>query len=168
MATYFGETTPGNLTVNDPIYRFRNKNKVYTCPGSGDQNLVELSAYVQDYNAGATHIRLAIYDMSNNLIYQGAAEVVVNNASWAWVGHTGITGVVLQGGTNYKIACSYDGAISIRYNIETNGNHGSTSADNTGGWPASLADDGDDDYIKSVRAGVDPVASGGPCAWLGV
>lgn len=163
MATYFGETTPGASTAQELTTSFwcRNKNKIYTCPGTGNQNLVELQAYVRQYISTTTNIRLALYDTSNNLIYQGSAEVLVSNASFAWMGHTGITGVVLTGGTNYRIALSYDGFLEIAYNLETAGNHTGSTVDYTGGWPSSLSDGSDDDYIKSIRAGVDPGTGGG-------
>ena len=159
--TYFGETTPGILyDTNANTIAFHNKNITYACPGSGSQSLVEISAYVKDINAGASHIRLALYDTSNSLIYQGSAEVGVTSGSYSWVGHTGITGVILTGGTNYRIAYTQDGAVSIAYRVGTSGDAALLLyPDYTGGFPGSIGDGINDDYVKSIRAGVVPVAA---------
>lgn len=167
MTTYFGETTPGGYSDHAPVcYWWRNKNKVFTCPGSGAQDLVELSAYVYRIALGTGHIRLAIYDTSNNLLYQGSAEVTVDNADPDWIGHTGITGQTLTGGTNYRIALTTDSSdVEVYYNLYSIGDFTSLPADYTGGWPNPLADQDDDDYAHNARAGVDPpiiVPGGGP------
>jgi hypothetical protein len=154
--TYFGETAQTSFDTGAAgAIAFRNLNKTYTCPGTGNKSLVELSAYVRSGGGTPGHVRLAIYDTSNNLIYQGNVEVTVSNTTADWIGHTGITGVILQGGTNYKIAASFDSSdVQPSYYIGTLGDHSSYSADYTGGWPSSLADGGNEDWIKSVRAGV--------------
>jgi len=71
LATYFGYTTEGSSSDYWDACHFINKNYItgFNCPGSGNQTVKELSAYVAVNNGG--NIRLAIYDASHNLIYQG-------------------------------------------------------------------------------------------------
>lgn len=149
----------------------------YACPGSGTQQLVELSAYVkhQDgYTPG--NLRVAIYDTSKNLIAQGNAEVLVSDTTLGWKGHIGAANIDpnpcnLTGGVSYIFAFTRDSAYTYDYyRTLTSGTLYATSADYTGGFPDPITVSTSLGRSYSVRGGVEAAAAGQPTIkrWGGV
>ena len=140
----------------------------FTCPGSGTQNILELSAMVH-VGSGSPNIRLAVYSSDySTLIAQGTSEVVASGASDSWQGHmtaASVGNATLTGGTVYILVVSFDSG-----NLNTDHAHADTSygyynvTDFTGGYSGSLT------YVGSYkcwpcRCGVE--AAGGPAAVTG-
>ena len=154
--TYFGvQTDKSTPAVDGWDYNAAqttfSKVSYFTCPGTGNKNLMAL--YVWACSGGGTpaHFRLAIYDNQGttaNLIAQGSAEILVNSLSPAWLGHTAFTdsagnpiSPILVGGTAYRIVVSTDGSdCEIGYKSGTSGDWlYDSGVDETGGYPATYA-----------------------------
>lgn len=174
--TYFGTCNAAGVTdfttVDDSagwnygIYT----GKSFTCPGTGPQQLVELSTIV-GILSGTPSIRLALYDSLGNMVCQGAATALVVDG-YIWQGHMtaadlipagGIAGgvVTLKGGQSYRIGVSRDaGGVLDTYNstghVLGDVDFGATDYTATG-WPSTIPAGTDyDGWITSVRAGVVP------------
>ena len=175
MATYFGQQS-GDLidTPSEAVTMWCET--AYTCPGSGSQNIQELS--VSCYQVGAANIRLGVYNSTGTtLIAEGTSEVAVaaNGGAPAWQGHMtqasvkaagGSSPGVLTGGASYRLAISQDAANNLKYNLLTTGAAGLFSGkftDYTGGMPSALPvpDFQPSDAEPSIRCGVDPASVGG-------
>lgn len=141
----------------------------FTCPGSGSQNIQELSCYIFGANVS---LRLGVYDAGNNLIAEGTSAIVVTGAAYSWQGHMtqasvkaagGVSPGVLVGGTAYKIAWARNAnAASVTFG-GTTGADNYKLADYTAGMIATLpAADGTDALAHCVRCGVDPASVGDP------
>jgi hypothetical protein len=165
MPTYFGLQIPvteygvgGLVFWNNPVWYS------FTCPGTGNQIIKELSVYCR-LKTGSSNIRVAIYDATGNtLIAQGTAEVAVG-AGAAWYGHLTQGDITpnpatLVGGMTYRIAMTADGD-SVSNNIwlslgdDYTGFY-SDAAEYTGGFPTPFPLSG---YTTlgcgCVRCGVD-------------
>src|SRR5258706_9798599 len=112
MATYFGLCdSSGNPSAaaaanSGGAETDWNGTQTYTCPGSGTQTIVEISADVK--NVTNYNIRLAVYDTSGTLIAQGTAAVAVTGAADSWQGHLAQANITpnpatLTGGGNYLV-----------------------------------------------------------------
>jgi hypothetical protein len=168
MPTYFGSLTQSGNAATEASITEGNYTSLlaYTCPGSGNQVVSEISLWCD--NAGNTQtgkVRLAIYDSGRTtLIAQGTAAVTVVSTT-SWQGHLSAASItpnpaVLVGGTNYTIVYSVDfGGLTNYYNSNAPnaGSHYETN-DYTGGFPASITLGSDSGAITSIRAGVDPQA----------
>jgi hypothetical protein len=152
MTTYFGYPANGA----DPVGATRDSNgnlvlgnagytTGFTCPGSGYQNVVELSAWVEASGAG-NHMRMAVYNSSDQLMAQGSAEVELSGGP-SWQGHMSAGAITvttqLTGGTTYylRYCKDYDGAIGDEFYITgTSGDYKytATTGDYTGGYPTTL------------------------------
>jgi hypothetical protein len=174
LTTYFGVVnsdgsditgTPGSdsdTTCLDWI------NESFTCPGSGNQNIQEIS--VKCYPNGGCNIRCGIYSSDGStLIAEGTGEVALTGTTYAWQGHMSQAAVkaaggsspgVLVGGTTYRLAWTQDGAWLADYYLGVGGIHYTSSSDNTAGMPANAQSGtiwtGGQHFI---RVGVSPAAS---------
>lgn len=170
MPTYFGQQTQtGNDDVGAIASFWTLAN--FACPGSGNQNIQELSAYV--YQTQAVNIRLGVYTTAGVLVAEGTGEiaVVANGGAYAWQGHMtqasvkaagGASPGVLVGGTSYKLAlsCDYNGsALQFGY-TGTNANDYYKLTDYTGGMPANLPASDGQAYQYCIRCGVEAAAGG--------
>lgn len=181
--TYFGHCnsdgtlktgeTPASLGTGWTGVTARNAPAAYafTCPGTGTQDVISLGHYVKYSTGTADHIRMAIYDTAGTtLIGQGSAEITVDNAAVAWREHTAFTNGAgdaitpqLAGGTAYMILVTYDGGVTEPWGwTDWGALYGNRiSADYTAGFPASLGAGVANDYLQTMRCGVEPPAAGG-------
>src|SRR3990167_10222790 len=75
LPTYFGGDIANRDSAGGAPKFSRNKNLTLTCPGSGNQDIKELSAVVAGGSAPQGHVRVAIYSSDGNTkIAEGAAE----------------------------------------------------------------------------------------------
>lgn len=136
----------------------------FTCPGSGNQVIKELSAMVH-VNSVSVNMRCAIYSADGStLIAQGAAEVAVAGASDTWQGHLTQASITpnpatVVGGTKYILSCAFSRDAGTSH---CNGNNVGkyASGDKTGGFTAPLPA-GSAGYHWPTRCGVDAEAAGG-------
>jgi hypothetical protein len=172
--TYFGHTTVGASPAAPGIYTFGNDavNIIYTCPGTGLQDVKELGAYC--YRDQTGHIRMAIYDTSLNFICQGSAELDVATVTPAngWLSHVAFTDVggsaispQLTGGVEYVLSISSDSSGPNVYQDTVTAGYERFSydyTDSTGGFPADLTLERTTDTREwNVRCGVEAAAGGG-------
>ncbi len=109
------ETCVGNTSVSGVSYTgFDNMaigngtGNYFVCPGTGTQNITEISAYLKSDDGTAGYVRLAVYDSSLNLVCQGNAKKSLTDTTAAWFGHTSsaseLTGTcTCTGGNNYVV-----------------------------------------------------------------
>ena len=83
---YFGNTTPSANFYGDTS-GYWNAAQAFTCPGSGNYNLISLGLYAKK-GTETGNIRIAIYDAAGSFIAQGSAEVAVDNTTAQWWEHT--------------------------------------------------------------------------------
>jgi hypothetical protein len=101
-----------------------NGTEVWTCPGTGNQSVLELSAYVK-MSAGSCNIRMGIYSSDGSTLVASAdSEIAVSNTSYEWKAMTSITGGPLTGGTNYKLFLTTDIAANTLYFAAKTGSSG--------------------------------------------
>lgn len=138
---------------------------VFTCPGSGPQTVVEITADLNISGAGA-NMRCAIYDSSGTtLIAQGSAAVAISGATDSWQGHVGQANitpnpVTLTGGTSYILVVT----VSAGSGGTTHGDAALSSSkfdltDRTGGFAGALPAGTIAEPVWPIRVGV--VAAGG-------
>lgn len=171
--TYFGKNENGSNAQSPNGYTYSNDNSniVYTCPGSGNQEVKEIGARI--YNLSTGNIRLAIYDASLNFVCQGSAEIAVGplvSGGTAWVSHTSFVDQGgspmtpnLAGGTAYIIALTADSSsVDCWFDVVTDGymKTESGTGEATGGYPASLDQGGNDTHSWCMRVGVEPASAG--------
>lgn len=173
--TYFGRgcDAAGALNVT-PAYQnagthfIRSKNVTLTCPGSGNQDVVDLSHYCH-FSTGSPFIRIMVYSANlATLFAYGTTRVAVVGGGGSWQGHQS-QGVITQlaplvGGTAYRAILATD---------DTAPNSGCVSG-SSGDWAYRLsgtyttgtppqpldADDGDSSLDIILRIGVQPVGAG--------
>lgn len=143
---------------------------IFTCPGSGNQIVKELSAYL--YYGTAANVRLAIYNSAgNSLICQGTAKVNCAEASKTWQGHMTQESITpnpatLTGGTDYILIFNIDATHNCRSDTDA-GQTLQSPADPDltyydDGFPASIPiGDYLDYYDLCIRCGVEEGAAGG-------
>lgn len=172
MATYFGRQTyntddwltGGGVTIWHEAG--------YTCPGSGNQNVQELSALCRLISS-TSNIRLGIYNSSRStLIGEGTSEVAIVGGSLSWQGHMSQSAVkaaggsspcVLVGGTTYILAMSYDATgsgVNFGYQDPVTSGWSYIDRDYTGGFASSLEIGFDQNIEYCIRCGVDAAAAG--------
>jgi len=169
MATYFGQCdSSGNPTgdTNETLDLnwFGFSGKSFTCPGSGNQTVKDLSAYV-DVNSGSPNIRLSIYDNAGNKVCEGSAQVAVSGASYSWQGHLTQASITpnpvnLTGGAAYRMFIACDASQAGLW-AQSGGSSGDTdygSNDYTGGFPATIPGDTNYNVWPCLRVGVDAEA----------
>jgi len=166
--TYFG-----NTGVDDDYWGLSAQRAyygVFTCPGSGNQIVKELSAYL--YGGTAANVRLAVYNSAgNSLICQGTAKVNCAQTSKTWQGHMDAGSITpnpatLIGGTAYVLIFNIDGIHYCRSDTDA-GQTLLSPADPAltyydDGFPADISIGGYTDYYDlCIRCGVEPAAGGG-------
>lgn len=165
MPTYFGQQTRvSDDNPSGPVIHWSNAN--YACPGSGNQNIQELSIFAFGSTA---HFRLGVYTTAGVLVAEGTSSILITGAVLAWQGHMtqasvkaagGVSPGVLVGGTSYKIALTIDtntisniGKIDA---VQTN----TVATDYTAGMPANLpGSPGSFNFLYCWRCGVDPAVT---------
>lgn len=162
MATYFGlcdsaGNPSGAAAANSGSAETDwNGTQTYTCPGSGSQTIVEMSADLK--NVTNYNIRLAVYDTAGTtLIAQGTAAVAVSGAADSWQGHLTQADITpnpatLTGGTNYLIVVSASGDMQTNHALSGSGQF--AAVDETAGYPASLPAGTGSSVLFPVRVGV--------------
>jgi len=118
---YFGRnTTAGVEDSGDVGYCFGNNPAVtaWTCPGTGNYTVQELTWYCKHSTGTAAQIRLGIYNAAGDtLIGEGTAAVTVDSTTAGWYGHTtqasvkaagGSSPCTLVGGTSYLLGGAID------------------------------------------------------------
>jgi uncharacterized Zn-binding protein involved in type VI secretion len=137
-----------------------NANFPFTCPGTGTQNIVELSAMVH-IGTGTPNIRCAVYSADyDTVIAQGTAKVAVSGSSDTWQGHmtaASVGNASLTGGTNYVLVVGSDGDMATDHCKVSDGIY--FGGDKTGGYSGAIS--GSPGYLWPVRCGVEPAAGGG-------
>lgn len=162
MTTYFGLDPTGSSDNSGGNASIWNISLVLTCPGVGDQEIQELSAYVDNNGAGTPHIRVAIYSADGaTRIAQGAAEVTAPGVR-AWTGHLTPADITpnpatLVGGTSYVLVVTMDGDVGSEKSTGTDGNY--DLVDYTGGFPATWTIGVAGGSSWCVRCGVDPAGA---------
>jgi hypothetical protein len=162
MPTYFGaNTTSWTSSGNDgAIAEGNNDASVhYTCPGSGNQVVSEISLYCDNVGVSG-NIRLAIYSADKSTLICQGTGAVAPGATTSWQGHLSAASItpnpaVLVGGTNYTIVYSAD-AGQVHHFYNGSGSFYNSGADYTGGFPASISLPSNSGGETSIRAGVDP------------
>ena len=165
---YFGNKSTGDSDeTGRGDYCMSNGSVAWTCPGTGNQTVVELGAYV-DLDSGS--LRLAIYDASSNFIAQGDA-VITGTHALNWETHTAFHNAAgaditptLMGGANYKLCMSLTAGATCncRHTAGSAGQGKATSgSDYTGGYPDPLPAQDDNSRIWCIRCGGEAAAGGG-------
>ena len=167
MATYFGNQTESaeDWDSSSPIAAWYVNG--YVCPGSGTQNIQELSSKCCLEGANPANIRLGVYNSSGTtLIAEGTGEVAVSGSSpTTWQGHMtqsavkaagGASPGQLVGGTTYLLVVANDqGGTYILYSRRSlAGGLSYYPTDYTSGMPASISQDGALDHEYCIRCGV--------------
>ncbi len=130
----------------------------YTCPGTGSQKVVNLSVWAKTRSAPHGNIRLALYDSGGNLVIQGAAEVLVDSADAAWVGHDFDGSVTITGGSSYYIGFTEDSLLTFIHCAYPGGTQCyGDYVDYTGGFPDPWDISATETLLISVRCGVEAV-----------
>ncbi len=185
MATYFGNqahTYDDDFGEIVTIFGWYDRTYGhYTCPGSGTQNIQELSAYVSK-GAPAVNMRMGVYTSVSSpvLVAEGIGEVAVVG-TLAWQGHMTQVSVKAAGGSSpgqltggaeyiFAVTVDYAGSSILIGSYTRSANTASmyNTTDNTGGMPSGLSsgtDAGGQEY--NLRCGVDPAGvsvtpAGGP------
>lgn len=163
--TYFGLNADGGGVYQPGLYANWNDNNniVYTCPGSGTQDIKELGARVYTNSVG--NMRLAIYTTAGAFLTQGSAEINTEPPTgYEWLSHTSFVDQTgsphspqLTGGTAYLLAITGDDQnnVYICGDIVTSGYMLYGGNDYTGGFPANLPSSGSADKQYCVRCGVE-------------
>ena len=167
--TYFGYTSAGSLNGDYGMQLVvRNKNYVtgFTCPGSGSQTVMEISAYTRAV-MGAPMQRLAIYSSSHVLLCEGSTYNVLFSTE-GWQGHLTQSSMTpnpctLTGGVQYDLAFAYEGDSSNQFRLWYDSySSGASTVWFEGyavdGYPTPLADGTDDSAMGGLRVGVEAVA----------
>lgn len=137
----------------------------FSCPGSGNQNIQELSIYV-DRNGVTCNIRLGVYSGSN-LVAETTSSIGLAGAGLTWQGGMSQSAVkaaggsspgILVGGSSYTFgfaSLGADGNPNLGYT--TGGSSDNyTLTDYTSGMPATVPAGSSAGYRSCVRCGVDP------------
>lgn len=179
MLTYFGVCdsdgdTIGNTSDNnsgDIIFWNDGNSLVFTCPGTGNQVVKEISAHILASDVGSL-VRCAIYSADGNTkICEGSAGASIG-LTGAWCGHLTQADITpnpttLVGGTTYRITFAQQG--------NGNGVYTETAVSGgglykwvdyvTGGWPSALPAQDGTGYMWPVRCGVESAIIEGSTCW---
>lgn len=182
MSTYFGVTDTGDGvdSSNSGLTTFNYAASVgsysFVCPGSGNQTLDSLEAYVRSTSGATVYARLAIYAGAGasrgNLVAQGATDISVSSTDYAWRSTTSfkdkdgnaLASVTLTGGSTYTLAMSWSGSALASGRVAVTSGEGkylsgNYTAANSANFPETLADGNNLTLIYTVRAGVTSASS---------
>ena len=174
MSTYFGYPANGADPVGatqdlNTVLWIRNKNYTtgFSCPGSGLQNVTELSAWVR-FIQNTPHIRIAVYDngATPTLMAQGNAAVLISGGP-SWQGHVGAAAITqttaLTGGVTYLLGYTKDSFSNNEYYIAGSANDYEfiAATEYTAGWPSTLSHTGTTGSAVRycIRCGVEAAAA---------
>lgn len=174
---YFGETDTSGIANAYPDARFyANKHSQYpfTCPGSGNQTVKELSIYARDaYGATDKRALIGVYsgaDLGSAAkICEGSSPVDITGASYGWKGHLAQADITpnpttLTGGVNYCLAFGMSDEqnwMEVAAHTGTSGDYYYENTDYIGGLPATLAAMSANLATKYlIRCGVEEEVSG--------
>jgi len=119
-STYFGLcNSDGSLSITPisggPSNTLAwNVGAVYTCPGSGNQQITDIGVYVA--NTAGVSARLAIYttDLTTILAYTALKDCNLGSNGWlVWTAAELTLNNLLVGGVNYCLCVAYSGATSF-------------------------------------------------------
>ncbi len=161
MATYFGYTI-GEEYWNTDAYYGVYRNYAVQCPGSGVQNVVSLEWDVKSAGGTPGHIRCAVYDTNDLLLFEGSAEITVSSTIRGWVGHIAFSPAnpTLVGGTTYRLAATADSAdVVFYYGLGSFGDSFYGLVDYTAAFPANIGGSAGS-AILNIRCGVEAAAGG--------
>jgi len=164
MPTYFGE----NVEDTSPIYctgKMSWRAAAFSCPGSGDQDVKELSVYAKTLG-GNCDVRLGLYS-SGTLICE-SPTITFSGTSLAWRSATADfswpTAVKkLTGGSSYVLAFATNtggDGFQIGYHGGTWGDEKNVTTDYSAGMPSSLPTGSSGSPHHDVRCGVDTAGKG--------
>lgn len=171
--TYFGEcdssgTQPGGLSHQPAGWTVWNSGRKFACPGSGNQDVQDLSVWI-DFATSGIHVRVAVYsDDGSTLMAQGSSAVAVS--ALGWQGHLSAGAITqsspLVGGTNYRLIASSDGNAEWYYVVtgSANDNQFVNALDETAGYPGTAPSGTDFGAHLVIRCGVQPSGGGGGSA----
>lgn len=171
--TYFGlVTSDGTITGDNTddntgtsAVAYWNGTQVWTCPGTGNQTVKEISVYAK--YKGASNVLIGIYSEDGlTKIAEGTAQVAVVGASYSWQGHMTQASITpnpvnLVGGTNYKIFAAADGDHYMRAKSGASGIGRYKLTDYTAGLPAAIPTSSANTLVQALRVGVEAAAGGG-------
>lgn len=161
--TYFGYCDPSTGAGTGTTYIYPQKFELfaagYTCPGTGSQTVIDLSAETSD--SPGSNFNMGIYNAAGNLVVEGTAEkACAYPTAWVTWGASDLTwhiGTTLTGGATYRIAYAAGGSNRC---MGTDGQPSGTSlyvdTDYSGGLPATLPSLSNDTIIVNLRCGVEP------------
>ena len=161
--TYFGTNVdePGYTDIGG--YTVGNLTATFTCPGTGSQDVVELSCRAF-YVGTQTYVRLSIYTSDGSTkICEGVGKTALPS-SIGWVGHGSLmsnaltpTTPTLTGGDTYLVRASFDGS-GNQANICTSSGSGDgySSSDYYDGYPSTAPSLSDLPGLMCIRVGVQP------------
>lgn len=175
--TYFGQCdSSGTATANDGnvAYTYATDwiawtNLEFTCPGSGNQTIRQISAYLYDNdNDGSAVARFGVYDTSGDLVVDcGTVNITRSTAGWTDLGDGSTSDLgTLTGGTDYQIAVAISGA-ALAYPVlcYTTGDLGdgarASGTDYVAAMPETLPAAEYNGYKKILRVGVETAGGGG-------
>ena len=173
MPTYFGQDVHDATDVSNGSGILIWTPVTFTCPGSGNQNIQELSAWADLNAASSCAIRLGVYNTSDAKVAEGTSDISLTVGA-AWQGHMSQSAVkaaggsspgVLTGGVEYKLALAVStysgGANAIGYNSGQSQIAPIKIGAFTGSdLPTSLpTPDGSDNPRYTIRCGVDPATA---------
>lgn len=147
------------------LYPNDGSNCVFTCPGSGSQEVKALGFYGRNNGAVSHNVKAAIFNNGGtSRVLLTDAFSVPGGGGDAWREITGLSGTNLTGGVAYRLAfisdsddMQFDGRVvsrSIGYGYDGSGSYSTP--------PADLVDFtlSTNDLHPCYRCGVDPVSSG--------
>jgi hypothetical protein len=161
MTEYFGQQTYPQTDSGPAQQAVWNQNN-YSCPGSGNQIVEEISVRINTYSSG--QIRVGVYGASNNaLVVEGTAAVTPGGTGWQ--GHMnnatcknagGSSPGVLIGGQSYKLGYAQSSS-SLAGGSNTNGSIWYASGNYMTGMPATINTGNTAASVHAaLRCGVNP------------
>lgn len=141
----------------------------FTCPGTGPQNVVDISSYCRS-TAGSPQLQCAVYDDAGTTLMARGTSAVSITGSVGFQGHQS-AGVITQsstltGGNLYCFFHTLSGATSSVYtsDLNTNNAFGYELATYVGSIPAAVPTPTGNLRAYMCRIGVEPAGGGGGSA----
>lgn len=167
MPTYFGIQTYDQAIWIETTYGIYNAAS-YSCPGSGNQNIQEISILCGKDEVTTPNIRLGVYNTSDALVAEGTGVIALVESP-SWQGHMtqasvktagGSSPGVLIGGVSYRMVVANDGGTYEFACVQQINGSKFVETDYTGGLPETLFAGTSTNYLWTIRCGVDPAAAG--------
>jgi len=176
MPTYFGQQTQ-TLSDNQASDNFFYTGVSFACPGSGNQNIQELSFMCHMNSSGSGQAcRLGVYTTAGAaLVAEGTSAVTIVGNTLIYQGHMsqaavkaagGATPGVLVGGVNYVLAVFFTGGSAATfYGYTTGGTSdqvllGGGSSNYSSGMPSAVpGGTTTEGHLTAIRCGVNPAVT---------